>query len=56
MSKFVLYNWLIISVTALLVGVYVTVFENFTEGKAYMFFVVAIIFGALFFYRLRKQK
>lgn len=54
MQRLILLNWLIIAIAALLVGVYVSIFESFIEGKAYVFFIVAILSGVLFYFKQKK--
>ncbi len=56
MQKFILYNWLIIAIVALMVGVYISIFENFIEGKAYLYFIIAIVFGVIFFIKIKKKR
>jgi hypothetical protein len=55
MQKFILYNWLIIAVVALMVGIYISIFENFIEGKAYLFFILTIVFGVIFFIKKKRK-
>jgi len=45
MGKWILRNWLILAIACLLVAFYISVFENFVEGKAYLFFILAIVFA-----------
>ncbi len=54
MRNFILRNWLILAIASLLVAIYVTIFDGFVNGKAYMFFVLAIIFGVVYYLRLKK--
>lgn len=44
MEKWILRNWLILAVASLLIGFLVAVLEDFVKGKAYMFFILAIVF------------
>ncbi len=55
MQKLILYNWIIIAIAALMVGIYISIFENFVEGKAYLYFIIAIVFGVMFFYQNKKK-
>jgi len=55
MQKLILYNWIIIAIAAMMVGVYISIFENFVEGKAYLYFIIAIVFGVMFFYQNKKK-
>ena len=55
MQKLILYNWIIITIAAMMVGVYISIFENFVEGKAYLYFIIAIVFGVMFFYQNKKK-
>ena len=54
MQKLILYNWLVISIASVMVGVYVSVFENFIEGKAYLYFITAILSGVIFYFQKKK--
>lgn len=54
MRNFILRNWLILAITSLLVAIYVTIFDGFINGKAYMFFILTIIFGTVYYLRLKK--
>ncbi|MEI6506895.1 MAG: hypothetical protein WCO54_00325 [Bacteroidota bacterium] len=56
MQKWILLNWLIIAIAALLVGVYISIFENFLNDKAYLYFVIAILFGVIFYFQQKKKK
>lgn len=44
MDKWILRNWLILAAISLLVGFWVAVTENFVQDKAYMFFILAMVF------------
>jgi uncharacterized membrane protein YiaA len=48
MHKLIIYNWLVLAVASLLVGVYIGIFESFLKDKGYLFIVLAVVFGALF--------
>lgn len=54
MHNFIVRNWLILAIASLLVAVYITIFDGFVAGKAYMFFILAIVFGAIYYFRLKK--
>ncbi len=55
MHHFIVRNWLILAIASLLVAIYVTIFDGFVAGKAYMFFILALIFGAVYYFRLKKS-
>ncbi len=44
MEKWLVRNWLILAVASLVVGFWIAFFEDFTKGKAYMFFILTIVF------------
>ncbi len=44
MDKWILRNWLVMAIISLLIGFYISIFENFVEGKAYFYFILAIVF------------
>ena len=44
MEKWILRNWLIMGIASFLVGFWVAIFEGFVEGKAYMFFLLFLVF------------
>ena len=52
MDKWILRNWLILAIAALLIGFLVAFVEDFVQGKAYMFFILSIV---LFFVWLKKS-
>ena len=54
MHNFIVRNWLILAIASLLVAVYITIFEGFIVGKAYMFFALSLVFGAVYYFRLKK--
>ncbi len=54
MQNFILRNWLILAISSLLVGIYISIFDGFVAGKAYMFFILAIVFGLVYYLRLKK--
>ncbi len=55
MHHFIVRNWLILAIASLLVAIYVTIFDGFVAGKAYMFFILALVFGAVYYFRLKKS-
>ncbi|MBP9185862.1 MAG: hypothetical protein KBE91_01320 [Bacteroidia bacterium] len=54
MQNFILRNWLILAISSLLVAIYISIFDGFVAGKAYMFFILAIVFGLVYYLRLKK--
>lgn len=44
MDNWILRNWLILAIVSLLVGFYISIFENFVADKAYFYFILTIIF------------
>jgi hypothetical protein len=44
MDKWILRNWLILAISSLVIGFLVAILEDFVAGKAYMFFILAIVF------------
>ncbi|MEN9458029.1 MAG: hypothetical protein RL135_603 [Bacteroidota bacterium] len=44
MDKWILRNWLILAIASLCIGFLVSFLEDFVKGKAYMFFILAIVF------------
>lgn len=52
MRKLVVYNWLVLAVLAVMVGIYISIFESFFKDKAYLYFLLSGGFGLLFY----KQK
>lgn len=56
MHNFIVRNWLILAIASLLVAVYVTIFDGFVAGKAYMFYILTIVFGAVYYFRLKGGK
>lgn len=44
MDKWILRNWLILAILSLLIGFYISIFENFVQWKAYLYFIMTIIF------------
>jgi hypothetical protein len=54
MQKFIVYNWLVLAILSVLVCTYISFFENFVDDKAYLYILLAIIFGIVF-YKQRKK-
>ena len=54
MHNFIVRNWLILAIASLLVAIYVTIFDGFVAGKAYMFYMLTLVFGAVYYFRLKK--
>lgn len=54
MKKLIHWNWLLLAITALLVFIYITLFEHFLYDKAYLYLILAVVFGILY-YRNRKS-
>lgn len=54
MHNFIVRNWLILAIASILVAVYITIFEGFIVGKAYMFYALSLVFGAVYYFRLKK--
>lgn len=52
MDKWILRNWLILSIASLIVGFWIAFFEDFVKGKAYLFFILFIVFALVW---LRKS-
>lgn len=55
MNRIIWINFLITAVLAFFVGMYISVFEDFVDDKAYLFFVLSIVFGVVS-YRKRKMR
>lgn len=54
MQKLIIYNWLVLAILSLMVCLYITIFETFLRDKAYLYLLLTIVFGLLF-YRQRKR-
>jgi hypothetical protein len=54
MHNFIVRNWLILAIASLLVAIYITIFDGFVNGKAYMFFALAALFGVVYYLRQKK--
>jgi LPXTG-motif cell wall-anchored protein len=55
MQKWIFYNWIIIAITALLVGIYISIFENFLDDKAYLYLIIALLSGGMFYFQKKKK-
>jgi hypothetical protein len=55
MHHFIVRNWLILAIASLLVAIYVTIFDGFVAGKAYMFFILTVVFGMVYYFRMKKS-
>jgi hypothetical protein len=55
MHHFIVRNWLILAIASLLVAIYVTIFDGFVAGKAYMFFILTVVFGVVYYFRMKKS-
>lgn len=55
MQKIVVYNWLILAVLSALVCIYISIFENFMKDKAYLYIIMAAVFGFLFYKQRQKH-
>jgi hypothetical protein len=54
MQRFILRNWLILAITSILVAIYIWIFDGFVQGKSYMFFLLSVFFGVIYWYKLKK--
>lgn len=54
MQLFILRNWLILAITSALVAIYVSIFDGFWDGKAYMFVLLGLVFAAIYYFRLKR--
>ena len=54
MQKLIVYNWLVLAILSLLVCVFIAIFESFVKDKAYLYLILSIVFGLLF-YKQRKN-
>lgn len=55
MQKLIVYNWLVLAILSVLVCMYISIFEHFVKDKAYLYIVLAIIFGLLFYKQRQKH-
>jgi hypothetical protein len=44
MDKWIVRNWLILAISSFVVGFIVAILDDFIAGKAYMFFILSVIF------------
>lgn len=54
MQRIITLNWLILSIASLLTGIYISVFEHFWDGKAYLFILLTVLFGYLYYRAAHK--
>lgn len=54
MQRFIVQNWLILAIASLLVALYIWLFEGFIQGKSYMFVILSVVFGGIY-WRNRKR-
>ena len=54
MHNFIVRNWLILAIASLLVAIYTTILDGFVNGKAYMFFALAALFGVVYYLQQKK--
>ena len=54
MEKWILRNWLVMAIICLLVGFYISIFEDFVAGKAYLYFILTIVFTIVWLKKKRK--
>ncbi|MCE2740310.1 MAG: hypothetical protein LW669_02360 [Sphingobacteriales bacterium] len=52
MDKWIVRNWLILAISSFLIGFVVAIIDEFIAGKAYMFFILSVLF---FFIWLKKS-
>ncbi|MCU0421171.1 MAG: hypothetical protein MUC81_00045 [Bacteroidia bacterium] len=55
MQHFIIRNWLLLAITSGLVALYLTVFEGFFQGKAYSFLLLGLVFGAIYYLKIKKK-
>lgn len=55
MQKFIVYNWLVLAILSILVCIYISIFEHFVKDKAYLYILLAIVFGLLFYKQRQKH-
>lgn len=56
MQKLIVYNWLVLAILSSLVCIYISIFENFLKDKGYLYIVLAIVFGLLFYKQRQKVR
>lgn len=49
MQKLIIYNWLVLAILSLFVCLFIAIFESFVKDKAYLYLILSIVFGILFF-------
>ena len=54
MQKIIIYNWLVLAILSLLVCLYITIFETFLKDKAYLYLLLSVVFGLLFYKQRTK--
>jgi hypothetical protein len=55
MQQFLIRNWLILAIASLLVAVYTWIFDGFVDGKSYMFLILTVAFGAVYYWQSKKR-
>jgi len=45
MEKWILWLWLILAIACFIVGFWVSIFESFVAGKAYLYFILSVVFS-----------
>lgn len=55
MRKWIVYNWLVLAVLSLLVSIYISIFESFLKDKGYLYVVLSLVFGLLFYKQKNKH-
>ncbi len=51
-----LYNWLVLAVSAFLVGIYIAIFESIWKDKGYLYFILSAFFGVIFYVQKKRGK
>lgn len=54
MQQFIIRNWLILAIASLLVAIYTWIFDGFIDGKSYMFLILALAFGGVYYWQTKK--
>ncbi|MBC7384178.1 MAG: hypothetical protein H7296_14525 [Bacteroidia bacterium] len=54
MDNWIVRNWLILCAASLIVGFWIAFFEDFVKGKAYMFFILSIVFAYVWLKKSNK--
>jgi uncharacterized membrane protein YiaA len=54
MKRIIFYNWLVLAITSFLVGIYISIFEHVLKDKGYLYFIMALLFAVIFYYRRKK--